>query len=526
MLQAFVNFEGLLPAFDPRQVNKPHVTYAQNIAWETDGPRAGFGGRLLTTATIGTPKHIGSFDVNGTVYYFCDAGVYSYDFGTEAFVLELSLAAHWTDTTEYPWSKAEVGTLWHFYHPNLGQRIIRYDPVADVWDTWTAGTLPGGMKYITQSFGRGVFLGATAVGWSELDDATALTPSLVTGAGQQIVSYLVGGTPLVVEEITDGFIVYTNKGVMKAVYNGQNSQGVYTHRRMSNEVQAVNAFSVLNIENGQHVIVDQSGLFTTNGGAFEPFAPLFSEYLKSKLFRVFTPLVRIAYDSVLEEIYISQRTAISGVAYGQAFVYSVKLERWGQIERNHWAVITLGIPQYGNVTKGPGIVEATNGNFIYFTRDRYYEYSAGGVATQGALESILRIGMIRFAEQKSPQDMGLVIDVAIGFPDTGSPLTFEDWNALADGPFDWEAEADTFEDWGADDDNVMDFDAFIIATNDGTTEFSREALNLVREEDGVRYYSCYLTGVFFAIELQANTVGQTFQLRTLELGGSFAGKLY
>jgi len=140
------------------------------------------------------------------------------------------------------------------------------------------------------------------------------------------------------------------------------------------------------------------------------------------------------------------------------------------------------------------------------------------------LDSFIEVGLLRYEEQQYPDEMGLVTDLALEIAESGElDAQSEDWNTN-EGEEDWNALSGE-EDWGDGVVTEMTFAVSEIATLDGFTTFKSVTPDLEKDFAFRRQYSLLNTGVFHKVRLDANQVGQSFHLKSLEVAGSLDGRV-
>lgn len=140
------------------------------------------------------------------------------------------------------------------------------------------------------------------------------------------------------------------------------------------------------------------------------------------------------------------------------------------------------------------------------------------------LDAYVDVGLFRLSSGEHPDEVSMITDVAIGVSLNGVAASVEDWNTAADEVEDWNLLQGT-EDWGLDVAALVDYVAEIIGSADGNTVDTLDALQLTKDANSVEYYACFNHAIFHRVRVAAQTTGQTFHLRYLELSGNVAGRL-
>ena len=512
------NFKGLLPAFDPRQVERPYVVEGRNFLPQTSGPRSYWGSKLLDTdlvSTLANAPHLGSFKFEDTVFYFDPTGVFKYVDPT-GYVSQFTITGWNSSGDPAAWSYAFVGNKHYIYNPNLGQQIIQFDPLGPTWSFYTNVThFISNIQAITQSLGRLVILGQDSYQWSAQDDATDLDPAGATGAGSQGLS-LIGGDGIFIDEYKEGVLVYTTAGVIQAIDIGDATL-VFRHDIFSHEVKLVNSFSHVSIDDEEQVVVTARGLYKTSGESFVPYRVPFNQYLVEYFFKIFGTLTKLHYCPIEKSIFFSAKTFKSADTYDKCFVLTETLEEWGSFNRVHYCTLFVDNPDSAELAC-TGYCDI-HGMLSPFTNDLSYQIHENSVTETRHLDSYIKVGPFRFRDQ---EDTGRLIEVeqlVIGMSPVASIPAQEDWNVL-DGAEDWNVLSGE-EDWGLDISAFEEFTVNVIGTFDGKTIYTQRTPQAVDINPGAIHYSVYppVVGIYFLVEIFTDDLYDSFQGRTLELSG-------
>lgn len=520
--------QGLLPALDPRQVTEPHIIKGRNFSFNPEGPKSDFGGRLLAVVAHTTePEHTESFDLDSDIRYFSPGGVYSYVPATKTYSLLLDLVPHWVDIGFYKWTNAFVGNKYYFCHPNLPQKLIQYDVILDTWTIITNVTFwPAGLKAVTQGAGRLIILGDSQYKWSAQDDGSEFDPASGTGAGFQGIS-LIGGTSITISELNDGFLTYTSTGIILVSLLGT-AAATFRHQILTKEVKLIDSFAIINIDGAQHIVLTERGFFVNDNITFNPFRPLFNEFLIIKAFPTLGKRVRLAFCPLRQQLFLSFKTQIGVEFFDRCYVLPRNLEKWSTFDRVHYAITLMDLPEEViNVSACTGFVDLDKLNVI-FTDDIYFESYNGATIDQNHLDSFVRIGLFRFTDGLSDSRLGEIINLQIGnslYPGE-AVIEEEDWNEIG-GMEDWNILIGS-EDWGVDVVGLEKYSVRIVGTLDGTNPFNDgndQVPVIYAQQLAVYFYSCQVTGLYFFIEISTEDTDEWYQIKTIELSGLLAGLL-
>jgi hypothetical protein len=511
--------EGLLPALDPRQVDKPFIIDGVNFFFNAEGPFSYFGGELVTKNSLNYADNVGSFYVNGQVYYFTPAAVRYFDRAIGQYMDKLDLQLSWLGAEDYPWSSAYVGGKYYFYHPNLLQQVIEFNPRTDEWVLWTSPYFPAGMRYISDALGRLVVLGAVQYSWSALDDGRQFFPDLATGAGFQGLSFI-GGTAYAVATIDDGFMVYTSNGVVRASYI--NDQAVFRHTPLSRKIRILNARCLLNYQNAEHIVLTPQGMFHSTGGQFEDFKPAFNEFYLRELSVTYQDTGRLDYCPQRNAVFVSFRRNPSETSYMISYVVSLALDKWGLFNRDF---STLLLTDAFTDAYEPALGYVDPAGFAYrFVSSAYLEVTDGATITRQPIESYINLGLFRTTDGTRSDQLSQVTDVAIGYGSSAPLDTSVDYTLLAEAVEDWNTLAGN-DAYGMNVTARQEFDIAVIGTLDGALEFNSGNVYKRRDTGVQAFYTTQTVGVFFRIRVSAVNEHGSYQINFVELTSNLAGML-
>lgn len=207
-----------------------------------------------------------------------------------------------------------------------------------------------------------------------------------------------------------------------------------------------------------------------------------------------------------------------------------------------WKFSELPTGFYQNADINSGLADGLSevSDTIATDEGAYYAFVDGGVMGSGGplngpslapvitdgLNAYVHIGLVRFNELKHTDEMGMVLDVAVWNGDGGSTVQVEDWLTTPDQSEDWLTLSGS-EDWGFGVLNGDVFDAHLIGTNDGTNAYTEEDLILLTATNALESrYPATATGQWHFIQIAALDYPKTFHLKSVEFGGTSAGRLF
>lgn len=324
---------GLLPALDARQVGAPFVVDGRNFYVSVRGPRTGFGGVLYSQTVWADPNHVQSLLVGSEVFYFASDGIYC----MSSTLADFFYPIYMFDTpilTEGPWTVAYVGSKYYFCKP--GSIVIQYDPVNYAWKEITTDVATGPVA-VTQAGGRLIILAQGVVQWSEIDNGENLAVDPDLGIGAQLLAFIGGGTPLHVKEISDGFVTYTDRGVMHSQVLSGNVLA-FRHRALQNDIIPIDRWGVVDIDRRVHIVLARTGFYLMSGTQAEPWNPLFGEYLRDQWLGELRG-AELFYNPTNQLFFVALNRSTAYRTYERTFVTSMsRQEDWGVMNHPHYGL--------------------------------------------------------------------------------------------------------------------------------------------------------------------------------------------
>src|SRR3546814_566394 len=226
----------------------------------------------------------------------------------------------------YRWTAGYLNGVIYFCHPRTG--ILELDLDTGVCQPIQATGLPSQPRAITVNQGRLVVLTDQVLAWSWQSDGRNFTPALGE-AGAQVISARVAGFPIMVSNYAGGVLTWTTGGLMRSEFTGD--QETYRHRDINTEYRPVNSFCVLQTDKNTSMILDERGIYRSQGEAPEPATPLFNEFLKDYIQKNRLKLdqnLRVEYDFYRQQMYICEPLSRYDAIYEKAWVLNPHLDKW------------------------------------------------------------------------------------------------------------------------------------------------------------------------------------------------------
>lgn len=574
------DYMGLTPALDPRRANQVFVLDgSKNLSFTAAGPVSSFGNRKLLPQALGAPEHIQGIRIQ------LRTGDRSFTFTNDS-ILEWSeplggwkiIAMIPLIVEPYRWTAGYLNGVIYFCHPRTG--IIELDLTTGVCQPIQGIGTPTQPRAITVNNGRLVVLTDKVIAWSWQSNGRNFTPALGE-AGAQVLSARVAGFPIMLSNYAGGVLTWTTGGVLRSEFTGD--QVTYRHRDINTEYRPINSFCVLQTDKNTAMILDERGIFKSQGEAPEPATPLFNEFLKPYIQENRLKLdqnLRIEYDFYRQQMYVCESLSRYNPLYERAFVLNPNLDKWSTFDERFFGLLPIVITQsqregdyfgfvddqgvarfwkstgsrevepvdetlnlYYPLMQKPYLAEEGTGvnvcsssmTFGYAPslqdgRAGYYPRDGESVAPANltGLDATLRLGLIKFdGLNESFDQMAEVTSILIGNVVSGpSDVVSEDYNLIPDGVDDEDYNIEIGQvDLGVDPLNYVNHGLRLIGTQDGNSTFIQEEPKLTLFKRAARYYACSVPGVWHILEMTATDVGQAIHLRDFEMTATYAGRV-
>lgn len=578
--------QGLTPGIDATQSEKLFALTGRNYVFDSLGVKSPFGNRFLSPVPIFNAAHMQGVRLRlaggDRVFNFLGCGIAEWDEATGGWRI---IYATTIDTTASPyrWTFEYLSGYLYFAHPLAG--LIVYNLDTDRCDPHVrVGTgTPALVVAVSQNNGRLGVLTRDLLAWSAPSDGLNLTPTF-GGAGAQVLSERVAGDVIMLTSYARGFLTWTTGGVMRSEFSGD--AAVFRHRTLNTEYRPLNSFCVIRVDEDTCIILDERGLFQSRGDALTPYSPIFNEFLISFLqenrFRTGANL-RLEWDDRQRRLYLSYSPSYADPIYESCFVYYPPLERWGEFSESHYGIFPVKISGSERADDYFGFADATSrvrywrsvgsrespvaeriaartANLYLpaiekqsqFAEDEaglrlgsslristtsragitkpegYYATGVTSpiVAQLTGLNSLIRLGYVRLEGSVADTLMEVNSVIVRSVRSGESDVLTENFNLVPDGISneDYNVEAGA-EDLGLTPINYINHTLELVGTNDGESEFNRVTPTLELYEKASRVYSCTVQGIWHIIEIGAESVGEAYHLKTLELTGTNAGRL-
>lgn len=230
--------------------------------------------------------------------------------------------------------------------------VYEYDSVLGTFNKQTLVLPPGIAESDISGIGGSsnylILFTKIQVLYSSLVDPLDFVPSLTTGAGNAIPQD-VKGQIIAVLGIAGGFIIYTTKNAVAAVYTN-NNRSPFTYKEVNNAGGILSYEQVTSDQNpGPHYAWTTGGLQKITIQGSEPVSAEVSDFLAGRLWEYYdgglNSLVQVKNteaEFTTKLTYISSRWLVisydtqgSPGSFNYALIYDVVLKRWGKLKIDH-----------------------------------------------------------------------------------------------------------------------------------------------------------------------------------------------
>lgn len=573
------DIQGLMPSIDARRSDKIFALNGKNFILDAKGPKSFFGNRYLTPFPLGAPEYSQGFRLNlrtgARVFTFTSDAVLEWreDLGTWRTIY----VTGYTGNGPNRWTWGYLNGIVYFCHPVTG--ILAYEILSDSCLPLEVSGLPADPISIVINNGRLGIMTQTFYYWSGPGDGTDWVPRL-GGAGFQLIADRISGDPIMLTAWAKGILIWTTGGVLQGAFAGD--QSVYRWRAINTEFRPMNSFCGMQMDENTMVILDERGLFQSQGEAPTPMAPLFNEFLIQYLQDNDLELgenVRLEWDERRRLMYLSLSLSRYSPIYEKAFVLYPSLDKWGTFDEPHYGIMPwliqessrqgdwfgyvdqMGCARYWGGQRSREIIPvdqslnalrvASQKPAHYYNNENsvvvvsssgklsttlkagmtgregyYFDGKAKPVpATVTHLDSYIQFGLLRFVDQQRHDHLMELVSVFVGSEQADlAPGESEDYNTSMNPNEDWNL-LSGHEDWGFGQLNFIDHGFRVIGTVDGTEEFDSTEPTLEVFNKSGRYYSCSVTGQWHIVEISAQQPGQSYHIKLCEFTAVDAGSL-
>lgn len=337
--------DGWTPDIDDRRNEKPGIISGRNFRDTLDGPASAWANEYVNFNQFDSSSRakITELRITRGFLYGTPTGVYKIN--TTSGMLEPLLTTPDITVTQiyWPWTIAYVGGKYYLAQYDIG--LWEYD---DVNETLTKLSTPMGnnVRFITANHGRLVAFNATHVGYSSLDNGRDFVPSLSTGAGAQELS-MVGGTPHRIENVTDGFLVFMTKGIMKG--NWTTAAYVFTFTKHSESVKTFSPNANVNVPGLGVLALDSNGFWLTKEYNYEtygypqPWDVEKSDYIKKNILIALDEnlhgTILMYYSNALQMLFVAFASNLLQGLYQTTFCWDMVSKRWSSLDFPHYGIL-------------------------------------------------------------------------------------------------------------------------------------------------------------------------------------------
>jgi len=459
------------PAIDIRSVEagRLFILQGKNYLFDSKGPKSGFGHRIISGGRLGNQTDIQSVDVGEQTLAMSSDGIYRQEYSNfeQRDVLEPTtfwrrLKRFYTGQADLKfnsarWSGAYINGAVYIGNPNRGLFRVQKEDVT----LHKANGVPSDPILIHVVAGRLVVITKSIFAWSGPGNGFDFVPQLA-GAGFQVLSQWMSGTPIGVTTFEEGCVIWSSKSALLAEFIG--GDAVFRYRAIETQLYPIGPMAITSNQNGQAFMMTRQGIVGVNGKNIDTsVTPAFNQFIRT--FFNENQNIKVRLDYILEDDLLYVQISDSTNYYITTYVLRVSIDRWGSFDEEH-----LGVCRFGESAGSTGFADV-NGLVHKFTdtpdreADQYKLIGLDSYIDIGYMnnpdmvvsaDSILEMQELMISARKSfPPDASLVLKDLQGEGDwwgmTESQGFTVDWN-------DVEPYVPIDEDWNEeiDEDTVID----------------------------------------------------------------------
>lgn len=329
------------PAIDSRRLDKPSIISGRNFKDEVDGPVSAWSNNIVNFNlwTEGERRKVSELRIVNDILYGMETGVWKIN--KVSGQMELLLPANITEPF-WPWTIAYVGGVYYIAQYDIG--LWQFDPILNTlaYIVTLSGTK---CRYVAESAGRLIYFSDEDIWVSAQDDGTDFTPSLTTAAGAQPLS-LIGGTAFRIEVLTDGFLVYTSEGILKATF--VQAAYIFKYDPLKTHVKIFSPNGAVYIPKIGAVSLDASGFALTkefdyqDRGVSQPWEPIMSAYLKASIIdgldKTLYGTIQMYWSDAEQKLFVSFSSNTREGIMLTTFAWSFVTKRWMPMNHQHTGI--------------------------------------------------------------------------------------------------------------------------------------------------------------------------------------------
>ena len=393
------------PASDPRSAEdgRVRILNGKNYYFDANGPKSGFGHRLVTGGKLGAGGDIQSVDSDSQSLIMASSGIYRQEYAVPALRDVLEPSTYWRQLTAFTESNAELFNGYRWYSAFLNgityvchkfyglYRINLTDAVLHAIDG-----VPADPIGIVISGGRLIVVNSFIVAWSGPGDGFDFSPEL-GGAGLQLTNQYMSGEPIAVTSTDKEVIIWGTDSAMLMEYIG--GEKVFRFSPINMGLYPISPMCITQYMQNTSFIMTKHGIAVVDGTQLNiNTTPEYNQFIREFLNDNYLLKIRLDYIKEEDSLYVS--LADSQPFYYQAYRLGVTLDKWGTFDEPH-----LGICRFGAERGSTGFAD-TEGYLHKFTLTPDREVRGKGLV---GLDSFIDVGYLNTPEMIQQADTTLEI---------------------------------------------------------------------------------------------------------------------
>lgn len=332
------------PDIDARKNDKPSIISGNNFRDMLDGPCSYWANNFVNYNRFDPASRakITELRITNGFLYGTPTGVYKIDPVTKVLWPLLTTPDITIIDPYWPWTIAFIGGFYYIAQYDIG--LWQYDDVNEIL-TQIVTPLGNTVRCVVNCHGRLIAMSDTVVANSTLDNGTDFVPSLSTGAGAQSLA-IVGGTAFKVETVSDGFLVFMSKGIIKG--NWSTAAYVYTYTKHSENVRVFTPNSTVNVPGLGVLAIDNNGFWLTKEYNYQTYGwPEIwdvekSDYFKRSILQFMNEnlhgTIMLYYSKALQVLFIAFSDNLTQGFFPITFCWDMVSKRWSSFNEQHYGI--------------------------------------------------------------------------------------------------------------------------------------------------------------------------------------------
>lgn len=393
------------PVSDDRAAEdgKTRILAGRNYLFDANGPKSGFGHRLVTGGRLGTSSDIQSIDVDNQSLIAASDGIYRQEYAIPALRDVLEPSTWWRKLTSFTDEITDDFNSYRWYNAFLNGTVYICQKYRGLFrvsrtsaDLHDVDGVPANPIAVATFAGRLIVLNPFVLTWSGPGDGFDFQPEL-GGAGLQLTNQYMSGEPIGMTYTDKELIVWGSDSAMLVEYIG--GEKVLRFSALNMGLYPISPMCITQYMQTTSFIMTKHGIAAVDGTQLNiNVTPEFNQFIRSFLNDNYLLKMRLDYIKEDDMLYVS--FSDSQAYYYQTYCLSVTLDKWGSFDEQH-----LGLCRFGAERGVTGFADIA-GYLHKFTDTPDKEIRGKGLV---GLDSYIDIGYLNTPEMIQQADTTLEI---------------------------------------------------------------------------------------------------------------------